>query len=165
MIGIQIVGWIMKYKILMVCLGNICRSPLAAGLLNFAAEAKGLADHLEIDSAGTNANHIGQAPDPRSQTTAANHGFTLLHEGRQIDLDDLDYFDEILVMDETNLKVVLSLATTLTQKSKIRLITEYDPRQEKAINIPDPYLGELEQFEEVYEQLWYCCMGFLARAK
>lgn len=149
----------------MVCLGNICRSPLAAGLLNFAAESKGLADHLEIDSAGTNANHIGQAPDPRSLTTAANHGFTLTHEGRQIDQDDLDYFDEILVMDETNLKEVMALATTPVQKAKIRLISEYDPRKDKQKNVVDPYHGELEQFEEMYEQLWYCCMGFLARAK
>jgi protein-tyrosine phosphatase len=149
----------------MVCLGNICRSPLAAGLLNFAAETKGLADHLEIDSAGTNANHIGQAPDPRAQTTASNHGFVLTHEGRQIDQEDLDYFDEILVMDETNLKVVMALAKTPVQKAKIRLISEYDPRKEKSKNVADPYHGELEQFEEVYEQLWYCCMGFLARAK
>lgn len=149
----------------MVCLGNICRSPLAAGLLNFAAESKGLAEHLEIDSAGTNSNHIGQAPDPRAQTTAANHGFVLTHEGRQIDQDDLDYFDEILVMDESNLAQVMKMAKTAVQKAKIRLISEYDPRKEKPKNVPDPYHGELEQFEEVYEQLWYCCMGFLARAK
>lgn len=147
----------------MVCLGNICRSPLAAGLMNFAAEAKGLADHLEIDSAGTNANHVGQSPDPRAQTTAANHGFTLNHEGRQIDQEDLDYFDEILVMDESNLKEVLTMAKTPVQKAKVRLITEYDPRKDKLKNVADPYHGELEQFEEVYEQLWYCCMGFLAR--
>lgn len=148
----------------MVCLGNICRSPLAAGLMNFAAEAKGLADHLEIDSAGTNANHIGHPPDPRAQTTANNHGFTLTHEGRQIDLDDLDYFDEILVMDESNLRDVLVIAKAPHHKIKVRLITEYDPRKEKEKNIPDPYHGEMEQFEEIYEQLWYCCMGFLSRA-
>ncbi len=148
----------------MVCLGNICRSPLAAGLLNFAAEAKGLADHLEIDSAGTNANHIGQAPDPRALQTAANHGFALTHEGRQIDQEDLDYFDEILVMDESNLKDVLALCKTVTQKAKVRLVTEYDPRKDKQINVADPYHGTIDQFEEVYEQLWYCCMGFLKRA-
>ena len=155
----------MKYKVLIVCLGNICRSPLAAGLLNFAAEAKGFADHLEIDSAGTNANHIGQSPDPRAQQTAANHGFVLTHEGRQIDQEDLDYFDEILVMDDSNLKTVLALTKTPLQKSKIKLITDYDPRKVKLKNVADPYHGGIEQFEEVYEQLWYCCMGFLAQAK
>lgn len=149
----------------MVCLGNICRSPLAAGLLNFAAEAKGFAEHLEIDSAGINANHIGQAPDSRSLTTAANHGFALTHEGRQIDAEDLDYFDEILVMDESNLKDVLALCKNGTQKAKVRLISEYDPRKDKQKNVPDPYNDDLEKFEEVYEQLWYCCMGFLNRAK
>jgi protein-tyrosine-phosphatase len=154
----------MKYKVLMVCLGNICRSPLAAGLLNFAAEAKDLAEHLEIDSAGTSSNHVGEKPDPRSLQTAINHGFQLTHEGRQIDLDDLDYFDEILVMDEDNLRDVLKIAKTPDQKAKVRLISEYDPRKEKPVNVPDPYYGDLEQFEEVYEQLWYCCMGFLKNA-
>jgi len=148
-----------------VCLENICRSPLAAGLLNFAAESKNLADHLEIDSAGTAASHIGQAPDPRALSTAANHGFALTHEGRQIDQDDLDYFDEILVMDEINFKDVMALTSTPVQKSKIRLMTEYDPRKQKSKSILDPRDGDLDQFEEVYEQLWYCCMGFLARAK
>ncbi len=155
----------MKYKVLIVCLGNICRSPLAAGLLNFAAEAKGLADHLEIDSAGTNSNHIGQAPDPRSQTVAANHGFVLTHEGRQIDEEDLDYFDEILVMDDSIHQAVMAIAKTAKQKSKIRMITEYDPRKEKLNEVVDPYHLELEQFEEMYEQLWYCCMGFLRQAR
>ena len=149
----------------MVCLGNICRSPLAAGLMNFAAEAKGFAEHLEIDSAAINANHIGQAPDPRAQATAANHGFQLTHEGRQIDQEDLDYFDEILVMDDSNFKAVMEMAKTPAQKAKIRLITEYDPRKDKPKVVADPYHGDLEQFEEVYEQLWYCCMGFLAQAK
>jgi protein-tyrosine-phosphatase len=136
----------------------------AAGLLNFAAEAKDLAEHLEIDSAGTSSNHVGEKPDPRSLQTAINHGFQLTHEGRQIDLDDLDYFDEILVMDEDNLRDVLKIAKTPDQKAKVRLISEYDPRKEKPVNVPDPYYGDLEQFEEVYEQLWYCCMGFLKNA-
>lgn len=155
----------MKYKVLMVCLGNICRSPLAAGLMQFAAETMGMDDYLEIDSAGTSSNHIGEKPDPRSLQTAINHGFQLTHEGRQIQEDDLDYFDEILVMDEDNLRDVLKLAKTAEQKSKVRLISEYDPRKDKQKNVADPYYGTIEAFEEVYEQLWYCCMGFLKQAK
>lgn len=154
----------MKYKVLFVCLGNICRSPLAAGLLNFAAEAKGFADSLEIDSAGTSGNHIGEAPDERAQTTAANHGFKLLHEARKLDAEDFEYFDEILVMDKSNLNDVLRLAKTPLQRSKVRLVSEYDPRKDRPEEVPDPYYGGAEQFEEVYEQLWYCCMGFLKRA-
>ncbi len=154
-----------KYKVLMVCLGNICRSPLAAGLLNFAAESKDLADVLEIDSAGTSSNHVGEQPDPRSLQTAINHGFQLTHEARQIDEDDLEYFDEILVMDENNLRDVLKLAKSPHQRAKVRLISEYDPRKEKPKNVPDPYHGGEEEFEAVYEQLWYCCMGFLKQAK
>ena len=135
--------------------------------MNFAAESKGFAEHLEIDSAGTVNTHVGQTPDARALTTAANHGFMLTHEARQIDQDDLDYFDEILVMDEVGFKSVMALTSTPLQKAKVRLITEYDPRKQKSKNIPDPRdgKGELEPFEEVYEQLWYCCMGFLARAK
>lgn len=148
----------------MVCLGNICRSPLAAGLLDFLAETKNLSQFLEVDSAGTSANHVGQEPDPRAQTTAKNHGFVLTHQGRQIDLEDLEYFDEILVMDQSNLEAVLKLARKPQHQAKVRLISHYDPRKEKSREVPDPYYGELEQFEEVYEQLWYCCQGFLKQA-
>lgn len=154
----------MKYKVLMVCLGNICRSPLAAGLLNFLAEFKGLGDRLEIDSAGTSSNHVGEQPDPRSLQTAINHGFQLTHIARQIDDEDFDYFDEILVMDENNLRDVLKLAKSPAHKAKVRLISDYDPRKDKPKNVPDPYYGDIEQFEEVYEQLWYCCSGFLKQA-
>lgn len=153
----------MKYKVLMVCLGNICRSPLAAGTLCYLAEMKSVGEFLEIDSAGTSANHVGEEPDPRSQEAAKQHGFMLHHQARQIDDEDFLYFDEILVMDENNLKEVMALAKTPTAKAKVKMLSEYDPRKEKFKNIPDPYYGSAEAFEAVYEQLWYCCMGFLAK--
>ena len=155
----------MKYKVLMVCIDDLCLSPLAAGLLNFAAEAKGFADHLEIDSAGTSWAKVGAAPDAKILSTAENHGFVLTHEARTLDLDDLNYFDEVLVMSEAALKEALAIAKTTALKQKIRLITEYDPRKEKAKDIADPRSVDGEDaYEELYEQLWYSCMGFLKRA-
>jgi protein-tyrosine phosphatase len=148
----------------MVCVDNISLSPLAAGLLDFAAETKGFAEHLEIDSAGLNGNQIGASPHSFSQTTAVNHGFSLTHEARQITPDDLEYFDEIMAMDESIHRDLLLLAKGPVQKEKVRLITEYDSRKDKLENIIDPTNGDLEKFEEAYEQLWYCCMGFLKRA-
>jgi len=156
----------------MVCLDNIYLSPLAAGLLNFAAETKGFAEHLEIDSAGFKVLKMGAAPDSRILSTAENHGFSLTHEARELDSEDLDYFDEILVMNETLRDGVLRLTKTPVQKAKVRLLTEYDPRKDIESDIANPWIDaanvslstDAEIFEEAYEQLWYCCMGFLKRA-
>jgi len=156
----------------MVCLDNLYLSPLAAGLLNFAAETKGFAEHMEIDSAGTKVQKPGVTPAPKILTTAENHGFSLTHEAREIDSEDLDYFDEILVMNEMLLEEVLSFAKTPVQKAKVRLLTEYDPRKDCASDIANPWCdaanaslaSDAEIFEEAYEQLWYSCMGFLKRA-
>ena len=156
----------------MVCLDNIYLSPLAAGLLNFAAETKGFAEHMEIDSAGFKVLKAGAAPDSRILSTAENHGFTLTHEARELDAEDLDYFDEILVMDEAIQTAVLAVAKTPVQKAKVRLLTEYDPRKDKQDDIANPWNDtsnasqtiDAVVFEEAYEQLWYCCMGFLKRA-
>ena len=147
----------------MVCLEDISLSPLAAGLLNFAAVAKELAEHLEIDSAGLNGNHIGQQPLDEILATAINHGFQLTHEARQLDSDDLEYFDEVLVMDSSMLDEVLAKTKNSIQKEKVRLITEYDPRKKKPSNVLEPKNLQLDELEELYEHLWYCCMGFLGR--
>jgi len=157
-----------KYKVLMVCMDNLCLSPLAAGLLNFAAEAKGLAEHLEVDSAGLKVKNKGESPVRSVLSTAENHGFVLTHEARDLDQEDLDAFDEILVLDESSLKAVLVFAGSSKYQQKVRLLTEYDLRKEKQKNFEDPRTfsaaRQAEGFEELYEQLWYACMGFLKRA-
>jgi len=151
-----------QYCVLMVCQENSCVSPLAAGLLQFAAESKGLEDHLYIDSAGLKVPVEGKEPDLRVLTTAENHGFKLAHQSRQINLEDFEDFNEILVMDELLLMEVLKLTMNPAHKLKVKLITDHDKRKTKSKNISAPEGNDQEQFEELYEQLWYCCMGFLA---
>lgn len=155
----------MKIKVLMVCLGNICRSPLAEGVLKDMVNRSGHSHLYHIDSAGTASYHIGDLPDHRSRQVAINHGFKLSHLGRQFTREDFKNFDHILVMDESNLSNVLKLARSADEETKVKLITKYDPRPNHPLIVFDPYYGELSDFENVYEQLVICCEGFLESLK
>lgn len=147
----------------MVCLGNICRSPLAAGILKNIVRLRNEADKYFIDSAGTASYHIGALPDPRSRNVAVNHGFRLEHKARQITLDDFKTFDHILVMDKSNLANVLKLTQNSEERAKVQLITDFDPRVDRLEVVPDPYYGENAEFERVYDQLVICSEGFLSK--
>lgn len=139
----------------MVCLGNICRSPLAEGILRHKLiENKIL--HIEVDSSGTSDYHIGEAPDKRTQSNALNHGIDLSKlRGRQFKTKDFDEFDVIYVMDKSNLKNVLSLARTENDKQKVKLIlSEIDGKENE---VPDPYYGGPEGFENVFQLLNSAC--------
>ncbi len=139
-------------KILMVCLGNICRSPLAEGILQ-----NKLGNKFEVDSAGTMALHQGEHPDKRSILTAKNHGIDISNQhSRPIKLSDLDKFDRIYCMDKNNLKDVLTLAKTEYQKSKVSLLLNLlnDPENSE---VPDPYWGSLQDFEEVHNLIDKAC--------
>ncbi len=151
----------MTTKILMVCLGNICRSPLAEGVMKTLIQQKNLSAFVEVDSAGTSAYHIGRLPDERSMKAAMKRGFKLNHRGRQLIYDDFKHFDLILAMDESNVKSILNLAQTDEERAKVKLITEFDPRADRPKIVADPYWGELADFELVLEQLIYCCEGWL----
>lgn len=135
-------------KILMVCLGNICRSPLAHGLLE-----KKLGEGYEVDSAGTGNYHVGAAPDHRSVAVAKKYGLDISgQQARQITEEDLIMYDHIYAMDRSNLKNIQNLTSDPALKSKVRLILAEDPSlglQE----VPDPYYGEDEGFEKVYQML------------
>lgn len=134
-------------KILMVCLGNICRSPLAEGILKSK-----LTNDFEIDSAGTIAMHQGKLPDSRSISTAREHGIDITEQrSRPITKSDLDSFDLIFCMDEENYSNVIRLVENETQKSKIHLILEYAGMGRK--EVPDPYYGGISGFEKVYDML------------
>lgn len=139
-------------KILMVCLGNICRSPLAEGIL----KAKLPKDYV-VDSAGTGAWHTGQQPDKRSIATAKNRGLDITNQrARQFKVSDFDTFDYIYVMDNSNYKDVLSLAPTEESKSKVRLIlNEIFPNEN--VDVPDPYYGGDDGFENVFDMLDQAC--------
>lgn len=143
----------MSTKILMVCLGNICRSPLAEGIL----QSKLPKDQFIIDSAGTGGWHAGQLPDKRSIETAKKHGIDITNQrARQFKLNDFEDFDYIYTMDISNYKNILSLAPSEMAKSKVKLIlNELFPN--KNIEVPDPYYGGQDGFEEVFKMLDEAC--------
>lgn len=140
-------------KILMVCLGNICRSPLAEGILQAKADAQGLP--WEVDSAGTGAYHVGELPDPRSQAVARKYGLDISDQrARQFKAADLDRFDLIFAMDRSNYQNILRLAKTEEQRQKVKLILEFTGSGET--NVPDPYWDD-NGFEHVYQLLDTAC--------
>lgn len=136
-------------KILMVCLGNICRSPLAHGLLR----AKLKDTNSFVDSAGTASYHVGEAPDVRMIKTARNHGINISDlRGMQFSVNHFDEFDKIYVMDESNYNNVINLARTKSDKSKVEMIlNQIKPNSNAAV--PDPYYGGDEGFENVFKML------------
>lgn len=138
-------------KILMVCLGNICRSPLAEGILKSK-----LPEEFTVDSAGTISMHRGSQPDFRSVQTAAAHDIDISQQiSRPVTLEDLDSFDWIFCMDERNLYDVQKMAQNEHQRKKIMLLmdaAELLPRE-----VADPYFGEEDGFEEVYQQIDRAC--------
>jgi protein-tyrosine phosphatase len=132
----------------MVCLGNICRSPLAEGILRAKANKKGWA--MEVDSAGTGGWHAGEAPDRRSQKVAAKNGIDISNQkARKFKSQDFDEFDLILAMDTENMKDLLLLAPNEKARNKVKLILNYlNPTKNQ--NVPDPYYGQMADFEMVF---------------
>lgn len=139
----------------MVCLGNICRSPLAEGILRKKARERGLP--IEVDSAGTGSWHVGQNPDPRAITVAQKYNIDISTLcGRQFSSSDFDQFDKILVMDENNYKNVIALARDENDKSKVDfLLNSVTPKRNDSV--PDPYFGGDQGFEKVYRMLDQAC--------
>lgn len=137
-------------KILMVCLGNICRSPLADALLRKKVTEKGL--NIEVDSAGTSSFHIGHEPDERTQANAKKHGLDMSFlRARQFVKADFENFDKIYVMDRSNAYNVLTMTDDESDKQKVKLIL--DLLDEKITEVPDPYYGGAQGFENVYNLL------------
>ena len=136
-------------KILMVCLGNICRSPLAHGIL----ESKLPQEIFYIDSAGAGNYHIGQQPDHRSIAVAKKYGIDISKQRcRQFTILDFDRFDIIYVMDKSNFENVVKLARTLEDIAKVKLILEENSNS-KIAEVPDPYYGDMKDFENVFDLL------------
>ncbi len=140
-------------KVLMVCLGNICRSPLAEGIL----KSKVNSSKIHIDSAGTGGWHIGELPDPRSIDIARTNGIDITDQAcRKFIEEDFDEFDHIFVMDKSNLIDVLSMARNDDDRLKVKLILE-DISPGQSMEVPDPYYGGERGFEKVFEMLDTVC--------
>jgi protein-tyrosine phosphatase len=140
----------LKKKILFVCLGNICRSPLAEAVFNHRLIEKGWEKHFSADSCGTANYHIGDPPDPRTIRNAAMNGITINHLGRQLHENDLVTFDLILAMDENNLRAILRMPTATRESHKIKLLRSYDAEGADK-TVPDPYYGNEKDFQQVFE--------------
>ena len=146
-------------KILVVCLGNICRSPVAEGVLRKIIEQKGLG--WEVDSAGTSSAHRGQHPDSRSSANALSNGVDIRKlVSRPFVVEDFDYFDKILVMDVMNLRDVLSMARNKEEIGKVDLLlNQAYPGEDRSV--PDPYYGGERGFQEVFNLVWDACALFV----
>jgi protein-tyrosine phosphatase len=151
-------------SVLFCCMGNICRSPTAEGVFRRQVAWAGLANRIRIDSAGTHAYHIGHAPDPRSRAAAAARGYELGHlRARQVARQDFAEFDYILAMDKGNLAELMRVVPQ-EHRAKPRLFMEYSARY-AAAEVPDPYYGGLEGFEQVLDMAEDACAGLLAAIK
>ncbi|MEN8927876.1 MAG: low molecular weight protein-tyrosine-phosphatase [Flavobacteriales bacterium] len=150
-------------KILMVCLGNICRSPLAEGIMTSKAQENGL--NWEIDSAGTAAYHVGNLPDERSIEVAIKYGIDLSSQrARQFNVSDFREFDVIYAMDTENYNNILNLAKNKEDEEKVKLIlNEIEPNSNSSV--PDPYYGGDEGFENVYQMLDLACESVVNKYK
>lgn len=147
-----------KHRVLFVCLGNICRSSTAEGvMLHFLAE-RGLSDDFIIDSAGTSAHHQGELPDSRMR--AAKRGYDLVHRSRPVDVEDFFKFDYIIGMDDRNIDSLKALAPSPEDEKKIYRMVDYCTKHTDTY-VPDPYYGGAEGFELVIDLLEDACQGLI----
>lgn len=154
-------------KILFVCLGNICRSPTAEGVMVGMVKRAGLADEIELDSAGTGGWHVGESPDPRARAAARSRGIVLESLARQVTPEDFKRFDLIVAMDRSNASNLERIAPDEQSREKIHLLREFDPASsgERDLDVPDPYYGGANGFEIVLDQVEAACEGLLARVR
>jgi len=148
-------------RVLFVCLGNICRSPTAEGVFRALVESEGLAANIDIDSAGTHAYHVGEGPDPRTQSAAADRGIDLSQlRGRRATDKDIEEFDYVLAMDRDNYANLVRIAPDQFE-SRIRLLMDYAPERPED-EVPDPYFGGAGGFDRVLDMIEDAAKGLLA---
>ncbi|HEX5171153.1 MAG TPA: low molecular weight protein-tyrosine-phosphatase [Cyclobacteriaceae bacterium] len=149
-----------KTKVLFVCLGNICRSPLAEAIFKHKIKEKKLELSYEADSCGTSNYHIGDGPDHRTIKNAHKNGVRIDHHARQLTDRDLETFDFILAMDRSNYNNIFRLARAMEYNHKVLMMRQFDAEDEDA-EVPDPYYGGERGFQEVFDILDRSIEGFI----
>jgi protein-tyrosine phosphatase len=146
-------------RVLFVCLGNICRSPTAEGVMRRIVREEGLEDRIEIDSAGTGGWHVGAPPDARATQAAARRGTVLEGAARRFEQADFERFDLILAMDRENRRDLLALAPDDEARAKVRMF------RADGLDVPDPYYGGDDGFEEVLDLVEEAARGLVAEIR
>ena len=149
-----------RVRLCFVCLGNICRSPTAEGVMLHLLREAGLDAVVAVDSAGTAAYHVGNPPDPRTLAAAARRGIALPSMARQFRVVDFSRFDYVLAMDAENLGELRALAPNDDALGRLHLLRSFEP-DAKALDVPDPYYGGAQGFETVLDQCEAACAGLL----
>lgn len=161
-------------RLLFVCLGNICRSPTAEGVMRALVAREGMEGAVQIDSAGTGAWHVGSAPDQRASEAARARGIELGGTARQVRPEDFFDFDLLLAMDGENMRELRQQAPGEAERAKVRLLREFDPASETAgdadgvggdLDVPDPYYGGPGGFDEVFDLVQAACAGLLEQIR
>jgi protein-tyrosine phosphatase len=148
-------------EVCFVCLGNICRSPLAQGVFEFLVAEKGLKEKIKISSAGTGNWHVGKSPDSRMQTTAKKYNIHMKSRARQFQPDDFDRMDLVLAMDRANRDELKRMCPSPAAEKKLRLFRSFDPESKGDQDVPDPYYGGGEGFETVFQIVHRTCPEIL----
>ncbi len=154
-----------KVRVLFVCLGNICRSPAAEGIMQKLVEKNGLGDFIEVDSAGTSGWHEGELPDERMREHGEKRDYSFDSRARKFRSSDFKEFDYIIVMDKNNYNNVKTMADGKEQIGKIRMMTDYSMQYSHHDYVPDPYYGGASGFELVLDLLEDGCEGLLQTIK
>ena len=144
-------------RILFVCLGNICRSPLAEGVFRHHLAKRGILDRFDIDSAGTGGWHAGEPADPRARAIAEEHGVTLTSRARKVTRNDFDRFDWLICMDQSNADTLLAEGAP---PEKVQLLLSYDDTV-KLLEVPDPYYGGDDGFRTVFRLVDSACQALM----
>lgn len=146
-------------SVIFVCMGNICRSPMAASVLRAELEQAGLTN-VAVSSAGTGGWHVGDQADRRAQAALARRGYPTDHEAQQFRAEWFDTYDIVVAMDRDNLRDLRRLAPSRTHADTVRLMLEFDPEAE-SLDVPDPYYGASGDFDEVLDLLEPACRGLV----
>lgn len=150
-----------KTRVLFVCLGNICRSPTAEAVMRHLVKQAGLEGEIEMDSAGIGAWHAGNPPDARSAAVGARRGIPVMGNARQVTTKDFAGFDLLIAMDKSNREDLWALAPMASARQQVQLLRDFDPQGPRHADVPDPYYGGPEGFEQVFDICLLACAGVL----